>query len=191
MELHPISFEIGPESARLLVRTRRAGLGARAGHDLVIEATRWACEVRIEAGEPPRSHVEVRVDSRGLEVREGHGGARALTDKDRLEIKSNIEEKVLHADRDPELRFTAEKVLVEDHHAHLTGALTIGGQTRPASVDVDLEPAADGLHAHGVVQIRQTDFGIKPYSALMGMLKVADQLEVAFDGRLPSGAIST
>jgi len=87
--------------------------------------------------------------------------------------------------------FTAEKVLVEDHHAHLTGALTIGGQTRPASVDVDLEPAADGLHAHGVVQIRQTDFGIKPYSALMGMLKVADQLEVAFDGRLPSGAIST
>ena len=79
---------------------------------------------------------------------------------------------------------------VEDHHAHLTGALTIGGQTRPASVEVDLE-AADGLRTHRVVQIRQTDFGIKPYSALMGMLKVADQLEVAFDGRLPSGAIST
>jgi len=57
-------------------------------------------------------------------------------------------------------------VLVEDHHAHLTGALTIGGQTRPAGVEVDLEPAADGLHAHGVVQIRQTDFGIKPYTLL-------------------------
>jgi polyisoprenoid-binding protein YceI len=190
MELHPISFEIGPENARLLVRTHREGLGARAGHDLVIEATRWAGQVRIEAGEPPGGHLEVRIDTRGLEVREGHGGARPLTDKDRLEIKSNIQEKVLHAERDPELRFTAEKVVIEDHHAYLTGDLTIAGQTRPAGLDVDLEPAADGLHARGAVQIRQTDYGIQPYSALMGMLKVADRVEVDFDVRLPSGAIS-
>jgi polyisoprenoid-binding protein YceI len=191
MELHPISFEIGPENARLLVRTHREGLGARAGHDLIIEATRWAGQVRIDAGELPRGHVEVRVDTHGLEVREGHGGARPLTDKDRLEIKGNIEEKVLHAERDPELRFTAEEVVVEDHHGHLTGNLTIGGRTRPVALDVELEPAADGLHAHGAGQVRQTDFGIKPYSALMGMLKVADEVEVDFDVRLPSGAIST
>ena len=191
MELHPISFEIGPENARLLVRTHREGLGARAGHDLIIEATRWAGQVRIDAGELPPGHVEVRVDTHGLEVREGHGGARPLTDKDRLEIKGNIEEKVLHADRDPELRFSAVNVVVEDHHAHLTGNLTIGGQTRLVGVDVELEPAADGLHAHGAVQVRQTDFGIKPYSALMGMLKVADEVEVDFDVHVPSGAIST
>ena len=191
MELHPISFEIGPENARLLVRTHREGLGARAGHDLIIEATRWVGQVRIDAGEPPRGHVEVRVDTHGLEVRQGHGGARPLTDKDRLEIKGNIEEKVLHAERDPELRFSAETVVVEDHHTHFTGNLTIGGQTRPIDVDVELEPAADGLHAHGTVQIRQTDYGIKPYSALMGMLKVANEVEVDFDVRLPSEAIST
>ena len=191
MDLHTTSFEIGPENARLLVRTRREGLGARAGHELVIEATRWAGQVRIDAGEPPGGYVEVQVDTHGLEVREGHGGARPLTDKDRLEIKGNIEEKVLSADRYPELRFTAEKVALEDHHAHLTGKLTIGGQTRSAGVDVDLEPAADGIHAHGTVLVRQTDFGIKPYSALMGMLKVADEVEVDFDVRLPSGAIST
>ena len=191
MALHPISLEIGPENAILLVRTHREGLGARAGHDLIIEATRWAGQVRIDAGEPPRGHVEVRVDTHSLEVREGHGGARPLTDKDRLEIKGTIEDKVLHADRDPELRFTAEKVVVEDHHVHLTGNLTIGRQTRPADVDVDLQQAADGLHARGAVQIRQTDYGIKPYSALMGMLKVADEVEVDFDVRLPSEAIST
>lgn len=191
MELHPLSFEIGPDNARLLVRTHREGLGARAGHDLIIEATRWAGRVRIDAHEPPRGHVEVRVDTHGLEVREGHGGARPLTDKDRLEIKDNIEQKVLHAERDPELRFSAEKVVVEDHRVHLTGNLTIGGQTRPVGVDVELEPAADGLHAHGALQIRQTDYGIKPYSALMGMLKVADEVEVDFSVRLPSGAIST
>ena len=190
MEIHTTSFEIGPENARLLIRTHRQGLGARAGHDLVIEATRWAVQVRLDPGELPLGHVEVRVDTHGLEVREGYGGAKSLTDKDRLEIKSNIEEKVLHANRYPELRFTAEKVVVEEHDAHLTGNLTIGGQTRPAGVDVHLEPAADGLHGRGAVQVRQTDFGIKPYSALMGMLKVADQVDADFDVRLPSGAIS-
>lgn len=191
MELHPISFEVGPESGSLLIKTGREGLGARAGHDLVIEATRWAGQVRIDPGEPRRGHIEVRVDTRGLEVREGHGGARRLTDKDRRDIKNNIEEKVLHADREPELMFTADTVAVEDHHAHLKGDLTIGGQTRPASVEVDLVPAADGLHAHGAIPIRQTDYGIKPYSALMGMLKVADQVEVDFDVRLPAGAVAT
>jgi polyisoprenoid-binding protein YceI len=190
MELHPTSFEIGPENARLLVRTHREGLGARVGHDLVIEATRWAGRVSIEGGEPPRGHVEVRVDARGLEVREGLGGARPLTDRDRQEIKVNIEEKVLHADRDAELRFTAEQIVVRDGHAHLDGDLTIGGQTRPAGVEVDLEPAADGLHARGAARIRQTDFGIKPYSAMMGMLKVSDQVDVDFDVRLPPGAVS-
>lgn len=185
-----MSFDIGPENGRLLVRTHREGLGARAGHDLVIEATRWAGQVRIDATEPPRGRVDVRVDARGLEVREGHGGARPLTDRDRLEIKGNIEDKVLHVDREAELSFTAEQVAVEDRHARLTGDLTIGGQTRPAGLDVDLEPAADGLHARGAVQVRQTDFGIKPYSALLGMLRVADDVEVEFDVRLPPAAIS-
>ena len=185
-----MSFDIGPDNGRLLVRTHREGLGARAGHDLVIEATRWTGQVRIDATAPPRGRVDVRVDARGLEVREGHGGARPLTDSDRLEIKGNIEGKVLHVDRAAELSFTAERVAVEDQHARLTGDLTIGGQTRPADLDVDLEPAADGLHARGAVQVRQTDFGIKPYSALLGMLRVADDVEVDFDVRLPSAAIS-
>src|SRR5262249_59376333 len=113
MDLHTTSFEIGPENARLLVRTRREGLGARAGHELVIEATRWAGQVRIDAGERPGGYVEVRVDTHGLEVREGHGGARPLTAKDRLKSKGNIEEKVLSADRYPELTLTTETAPVE------------------------------------------------------------------------------
>lgn len=190
MELHPTSFDIGPENGRLLVRTHREGLGARAGHDLVIEVTRWTGRVRLEAGEPPHGHVDVRIDARGLEVREGLGGARPLTERDRQEIKSNIEDKVLHAEQEAELRFTAEQIVVGDHHAHVDGDLTIAGQTRPAGVEVELEPAADGLHARGAVQIRQTEFGIKPYSAMLGMLKVSDQVEVDFDVRVPPEAIS-
>ena len=33
---------------------------------------------------------------------------------------------------------------------------------------------------------RRTDFGMKPYSALFGTLKVADVVEVAVDARVPA-----
>jgi hypothetical protein len=33
--------------------------------------------------------------------------------------------------------------------------------------------------------VRQSDWGIKPYSALFGALKVRDEVEVSLDGTLP------
>jgi hypothetical protein len=33
-------------------------------------------------------------------------------------------------------------------------------------------------------RIKQSEWGIKPYSALFGALKVADDVEVTFDGQL-------
>jgi polyisoprenoid-binding protein YceI len=190
MQLQPTSFEIGPDSGRLLVRTHREGLGARAGHDLVIEATDWRGRVRIDSADPPRGHLEVRVDGRGLEVREGRGGAKPLTDKDRREIKDIIRTKVLDTDRHSELVFIADQAAVEGQHARLSGELMIAGQSRPLSVDVDVEQAADGPHARGAAKVRQTDFGIKPYRALMGALRVADEVVVDFDVRLPAGIAS-
>jgi hypothetical protein len=34
--------------------------------------------------------------------------------------------------------------------------------------------------------IKQTDFKIKPYSALFGTLKVLDEVEIAVDARVPA-----
>jgi hypothetical protein len=36
----------------------------------------------------------------------------------------------------------------------------------------------------GGATVKQTDFGIKPYSALFGTLKVLDEVQVAFDGTI-------
>ena len=39
----------------------------------------------------------------------------------------------------------------------------------------------------GSARIKQTDWGIKPFSALFGTLKVADEVEVGIDAKLPVG----
>ena len=52
----------------------------------------------------------------------------------------------------------------------------------PGRSDSQVSQTAPG-HYHATTTIRQTDFGIKPYSAFLGSLKVADavQVEVELD----------
>jgi polyisoprenoid-binding protein YceI len=58
------------------------------------------------------------------------------------------------------------------------GTLTLAGQTRPVRLQV--EQTAPG-HYRATTTVRQTDFGIKPYSAFLGSLKVADAVEIAVE----------
>ena len=95
MALPTGSHKLGPDSASLQVKTYREGMASKVGHDLVIAVTRWEATVDI-AGDPASSTVELSADSRSLEVREGLRGVKPLTDKDRSEIRKNIDDKALH-----------------------------------------------------------------------------------------------
>src|SRR5919199_2863223 len=94
MALPAATHHLGPHNASLQVRTFREGVAAMAGHDLIIDGSRWDATVEV-AEEPAGWTVELNADPRSLEVREGLRGVKPLTDKDRLEIRKNIDEKVL------------------------------------------------------------------------------------------------
>ena len=80
------AYRLGPESGRLLVHTSRSGLGAKAGHDLTIEVTRWHGHARVDTAVPANSSVTIQVDVGSFQVRQGTGGVKPLTDADRAEI---------------------------------------------------------------------------------------------------------
>src|SRR5215470_4699542 len=80
-------LRIGPECGQLVIRTGRVGLAAKAGHDLVIDVTRWSGEV-TEAGDGSTVTVSVPLDA--LAVREGTGGALPLTEGNKIEINGQI-----------------------------------------------------------------------------------------------------
>src|SRR6266498_1064951 len=100
----------GAGSGHLLVKTARTGLGAKAGHDLTIEVTRWDGSATVDPADPGRSSVSVTVDADSFEVRSGTGGVKPLTDFDRLEIRKTIREKVLHTGRHPTIAFRSTRV---------------------------------------------------------------------------------
>lgn len=159
------TYELGPKSGRVLLKTSRSGLGKRAGHDLTIEATRWS-------GTATGSSVRVTIEVDRLEIREGTGGVLPLTDSDRKEIKKNLR-KVLRPDRYPEITFVSSAV--ED--LTVRGELTIMGRTEELTVRAERE----GDRIRGGTTVRQSRWGIKPYSAFFGALKLADDVEVTFD----------
>jgi polyisoprenoid-binding protein YceI len=171
------SYVVGPESGRLLVKTARTGLGAKAGHDLTIEVTHWRGKVVMDAAKPANSSVTIEADIDSFEVREGTGGVKPLTDADRADIKNTLRTKVLNAARYPAIVFTSNRVSGTQESFRIDGELTIVGATQPITV----EGRVDAGRAVGSAVVVQTRWGIKPYSAFLGALKLRDEVEVQFD----------
>jgi YceI-like protein len=171
---------LGPDTASLVVKTYREGVAAKAGHDLIIDVRDWEATLGVaEEG----SSLRLRADPRSLYPREGLRGIKPLTDRDRGEIRKNIDEKVLGTEP-VEFRSTAVEAADGGARLAVRGDLTMHGQTRPASFA--LEVSDDG-HVTGRAELVQSEWGIKPYRGLMGALRVRDSFEVVFDGRLPAG----
>jgi polyisoprenoid-binding protein YceI len=156
-------------------------VAAKAGHDLIIDVTRWDATVEV-AGEPAVWTIELNADPRSLEVREGLRGVKPLTDKDRVEIRKNIDEKILGSHP---IRFRSSGVRVADDGGRVTveGQLSMAGNTRPLTAHLSV---GDGGAVSGTIPLTQSAWGIKPYRGLMGALKVRDEVEVVIAANLPS-----
>jgi polyisoprenoid-binding protein YceI len=175
------TYELGPQSGRLLVKTSRTGLGSRAGHDLTIEVTRWSGRALVDPAEPANSLLAVDVDVDSFEVREGTGGIKALTDSDRADIRRTIREKILHTSLDPTITFRSRSVYGSEKSFVVDGVLTIMGAAGP----VTLEGNVTEGQVRGTATIVQSLWGIRPYSAFLGALKLKDEVVVEFDVALP------
>jgi hypothetical protein len=125
--------------------------------------------------------VEVEVDLRRLEVREGTGGVKPLTEKDKADIRKAMG-KQLRVDDQPMATFRSSSVRVEGERATVEGELSIAGQSHPLVLDVRRE--TDGTIT-GATQVVQSSWGIKPYSGFFGALKLRDAVDVEFSLQLP------
>ena len=174
----------------MLIKTGRAGLAARAGHDLTIEITRWWAKVIIPNGGADddrlaAAEISAELDLSSLAVRAGTGGAKPLTDKDRRDIAATAG-KILGTGK---AVFSSTRVIpvgagggsgagADAGSGAVEGTLTLGG----GSVPVRLQVTSPGPGRYrGGTTIRQTDLGITPYSGFFGALKLRDEVGVEFE----------
>ena len=182
MTIKPGTYSLGPSDGRLQVRTGRQGMASKVGHDLTLEAANWKAEVVIDA-DAGQSTVKATVEPRSLEVVAATGGAKPVSDKDKRDIMKNIAG--LLGNHSITFQSTAVQVR-NDTTVAVTGNLSIANQSRQVLLDLALKPDGSGVRLTGRVPIVQSNFGVKPFTAMMGALKVKDEVDVDLDVRLAS-----
>ena len=180
MSVEPGTYALGPQTGTLSVRTGRRGAIAKVGHDLLIEVGAWNATVQLGA-DPQQTVLELTADSGSLRLREGTGGIQTLGEDERSAIDKTIAEEVL---KGTTIAFHSRSVQSSgDGRLSVKGDLELAGATNPIEFDLSLD---DDGHLAGRAVVKQTAWGMKPYTALFGTLKVADEVEVLIDGRLSS-----
>jgi polyisoprenoid-binding protein YceI len=164
---------IGPRQGTLILYTSREGVAAHVGHDLTIEMTRWSGRLRV-GSDPAASELTVTVDMGSMHIVEGAGGLAALSDGEKRKILRNAR-KILSVDRYPEATFVAKKIT----NTTVDGTLSVHGRSHPLRLAYRIDGGRHRIRG----TIRQSDYGIKPFRAFFGALKLADavRIEAALD----------
>ena len=170
-------YAIDPGASLVAVTVRRGGLMARLGHDHVVASHTLTGYAAPGMG---RADVSFRLDQ--LTVDEPQllrdAGIGTSPSPEAVEgTRRNMLGPVLDAGRYPVVTLHAD--LPAD--GRLRVAVTLHGTTRrmdlPAAVRVDEKQVT----ARGTARLKQTEFGITPFSVGAGLLAVQDELEIRFD----------
>ena len=156
------------EPIDILIYTFKEGLLSAVAHDLELRATRLA--MTASHSETGDLRIEVGVEADSLRVQTAMEGGRprdVLSAADKRTIERTIADEVLDARRHPKIRFTGRVTGAGDRR-HVEGVLGLHGHDRPLS----FEAVRAGDRWRAEVPLHQPDWGIKPYSAMLGTLKV-------------------
>lgn len=166
-------------TAECAVFAFKEGVLAAVGHDVKLSVGRFDIEV-----DEDRVHATFRADSLKAvcAMKDGREDHAALSAADRATIDGYVRDDILHARRYPTITFVSDAIEAEDDVWLVEGELTLHGSTRR----VEARVAADGDRLRARVTLRQPDFGITPFRALLGALKIQPQVEVEIS--VPRGA---
>jgi polyisoprenoid-binding protein YceI len=166
--------DIGPSNGKVIVNIYKDGIAKGMGHDLAIGASSWSGKADINPDDPSSSSVEATIDIGSLDDIEAVGGG-SLSPKDKGDIKKNMEKVLGRGD------ITFESTAATANS--VKGNLTIKGQSRPVTLNLTVN---DSGHVTATTSIRHSDFGLKPFSAPLGVLKVKDGVDISIELDLPT-----
>lgn len=169
---------LDPARSLLVIKVRKGGTFARLGHDHVVASHDVRGYVAMDRG---RADLYVRLDDLVVDepaLRAKAGFDSVVSPEAAEGTRRNMLEKVLDSSRYPfALIHVAGKPM---DGAPLDVDLSLHGATRRYLVPVALQHSGRDWVISGTMTMRQTDFGIVPFSVLGGGLQVLDELEIEF-----------
>ncbi len=173
------TWNLTAADGELLLHTDTAGRAARTGHKLTIKMGAWEATAEVDGDGHPTS-VELSVDVDSLEVLKGEGGLAPWTGVEAGTARKNAL-KSLDSKKFPTITYRSTAVRRDGDTYQVSGDLTVHGVTKPHPLTV----TADGSTFSAETVVTQTDFSIKPFSLMMGTVKVADEVRLRITATAP------
>jgi len=174
------SYQVDAKRSRFIVETQTTGLSAMFAHDHRIEVRDFSGQAVFRPDQPKASSLQLTVRAPSLFlVGEENIGARQS-------VESALREDVLETNRYPEITFKSRSVTAQrrgdgTYDARIAGDLKLHGVKRAITIPVRVALEGGMLHAIGVFELRQTDFGITPFSFSGGTVGIKDTVTLSFD----------
>jgi polyisoprenoid-binding protein YceI len=158
--------------AECLVFTFKEGLLSKIAHDLKLDVTRFSVDLSPSA-------VRAEFDTSSLRVlhamKDGKENPDALSDADKSKIADQIAKEVLHAGQHPTAVFTSRSVTRRpDGGYSIDGDLSLHGVTKSLHAETQVEANRQVVS----IELHQPDYGVTPFKAMMGTLKVKADVTV-------------
>jgi len=182
--------------SRVYIRVDKVGLG----HEHGVEGSLKSGDLKLGATKSAGSLVFDLLNFKAdlPEARKYVGLEGEIEASDRRQVNQALRSQdILHVAKYPTATFTVRSSQAVTPPAgeaitqyELEGEFDLHGVRRPLKVIADVEQADGALHVRGKFTIKQSNFGIKPYTKFLGTVRVADELTIWGDLWWPATAIS-
>jgi hypothetical protein len=182
------AYQVVPEESLVRIVVYRGGTLASAGHNHVIVSHDVNGKIYLHQ-EIARSGFELAMPVEKLEIdpaearrEEGPDFPPDVTDSAKQGTRKNmLSPALLEAERFPDVRLSATAVEGTSLGAlTVTALVSVKDQQHEVRVPVAVQVQGERLTANGEFKVKQTDLGLKPFSALMGAVQVQDEMVVKF-----------
>lgn len=170
------------DSARslLAITVRRGGSLARFGHDHVVASHEVQGFIAPEDG---RADLHIPLEKLSVDeaaLRADAGLDTQPSESDIAATRVNMLDKVLETQQFPFAFIHVSGLESLPVGVRVNVSLTLHGVTRLFNVPVELEAGRDEMSVAGMLELRQSDFGIVPFSILGGAVQVLDRMDLSF-----------
>lgn len=176
-----VHYQLAAGESTFTVQAFAEGLFSAFGHDPVIAIRDFSGELQFVPGTFESASLRVSIDVNSLAV------AGNVKDKDRGEIERTMREQVVEVQKYSEIVFSSNNISTSRvgegrYRVRIIGDLTFHGVTQKNLwVSAEATVKDDSLRTKGEFSLKQTDFGIKPFSAVGGTIKLKNELKFVFD----------
>lgn len=172
-----------PARSELVVLVWKRGAASAFAHDHVVRATAFSGTATADGGV---LSVQVEVDATSLvadepALRERLKVGAPVSEDDARHVTSNLKaESQLDVARFPSIRFETlgSTVPAEGGKGVVSGILTLHGVSRQVQVPATATPVDGGLEASARLRFKTSEFGVRPYSAMLGLVGNRDEVEL-------------